>query len=140
MARTRKRSGGNRDLTFDLDTAESRYRLEPVDETTPEQMFERLWARTLLNRSLERLEAEMKTEGNGERFRRLEPFLTGNPSGVGYREVGTALDMSEGGVKGAVHRMRRRFGRILREEVAETVSDPAQVDDELRHVFVVLDT
>ena len=140
MADAQKRGGGKTDLAFDLETAESRYRVEPVDEATPEQLFERLWARALLSRSLERLETEMVAEGTGERFRRLEPFLTGNPVGTAYREVGAELEMSEGAVKGAVHRMRRRFGQILRDEVAQTVSDPAHVDDELRHVFAVLDT
>ena len=139
-ARAQKRGGGKSDLALDFDTAESRYRLEPVDETTPEQSFERRWARGLLNRALQRLESETKAEGAGERFRRLEPFLTGKPAGTAYREVGAELGLSEGAVKGAVHRMRRRYGRILRDEIAQTVRDPDQVDDELRHVFAVLDT
>jgi RNA polymerase sigma-70 factor (ECF subfamily) len=139
MAKAEKRGGGRADLSFDLDTAESRYRLEPVDEITPERSFEKLWARALLGRSLERLEAEMVEEGTAERFRRLEPFLTGKTDGIAYREVGAELGMNEGAVKGAVLRMRRRFGRILRDEVSQTVADPEQVDDELRHVFTVLD-
>jgi len=139
-ARAQKRGGGKSDLSFDLDSAESRYRLDPVDASTPEQNFERAWARTMLNTSLESLAAEMQAQGAGARFRRLEPFLTGKPDAESYREIGEELGMSEGAVKGAVHRMRRRFGRLLHEEVAQTVSDPGLVDDELRHLFAVLDT
>jgi len=139
-ARAQKRGGGKSDLPLDLDTAESRYRLEPVDATTPEQNFERAWARTLLDRSLERLAGEMEAEGAGTRFRRLEPFLTGRADGASYSEIGGELGMAEGAVKGAVHRMRRRFGQVLRDEVAQTVGDAGQVEDELRHLFAVLDT
>jgi len=79
-------------------------------------------------------------QGASERFRRLEPFLTGRPDGPSYREIGADLGMAEGAVKGAVHRMRRRFGRLLREEVAQTLGDSEQLEDELRHLFAVLDT
>jgi RNA polymerase sigma-70 factor (ECF subfamily) len=137
-ARAQKRGGGKRNLALDFDGAESRYKLEPVDEATPEQSFERRWARALLDQALERLETETKAEGSGERFRQLEQFLTGKPAAA-YREVGAELGLSEGAVKGAVHRMRRRYGRILRDEISQTVRDPDRVDDELRHVFVVLD-
>ncbi len=139
-ARAQKRGGGQPDLSFDLDTAESRYRFEPVETCTPEQNFERAWARNLLERSLDRLAAEMEAEGAGERFRRLEALLTDKPDGATYREIGRGLGISEGAVKGAVHRMRRRFGRVLRDEVAQTVGDPEHVEDELRHLFAVLDT
>ncbi len=139
-ARAQKRGGGKSDLSFDFDTAESQYRLEPVDTRTPEQSFERAWARTLLYRSLDRFAAEMEAEGTGARFRRLEPFLTETPDGASYCEIGRELGISEGAVKGAVHRMRRRFGRVLRDEVAQTVGDPEHVEDELRHLFAVLDT
>jgi RNA polymerase sigma-70 factor (ECF subfamily) len=138
-ARAQKRGGGKSHLSFEFDTAESRYLLEPADESTPELNFERTWARTMLERSLDRLAAEMEAQGASERFRRLEPFLTGRPEGSSYREIGAELDMGEGAVKGAVHRMRQRFGRLLREEVAQTVSDSGQLDDELRHLFAVLD-
>lgn len=139
-ARAQKRGGGKPDLSIDLDTAESRYRFEPVETCTPEQSFERTWAHTLLGRSLDRLAAEMEAEGAGARYRQLEAFLTGGSDEASYREIGRELRMSEGAVKGAVHRMRRRFGRVLRDEVAQTVGDAEQVEDELRHLFAVLDT
>ena len=81
LAHAQKRGAGAPELALDVEMAESRFRLEAVDEVTPEQSFERLWARTLLHRSLERLEAEMNREGSGERFRRLGPSLTGRPVG-----------------------------------------------------------
>jgi DNA-directed RNA polymerase specialized sigma24 family protein len=139
-ARAQKRGGGKPDLSFDLDTAESRYRLEPVEASTPEQSFERAWARTLLARSLDRLATEMEAEGAGPRYRRLEALLTEGSDDASYGEIGRDLNMSEGAVKGAVHRMRRRFGRILRDEVAHTLGDPEHVEDELRHLFAVLDS
>ena len=139
-ARAQKRGAGKPNLPFEFNTAESRYRLEPVDASTPELHFERTWARTMLERSLDRLAAEMETKGASERFRRLEPFLTGRPDGPSYREIGADLGMAEGAVKGAVHRLRQRFGRLLREEVAQTLGDSEQLEDELRHLFAVLDT
>ena len=139
-ARAQKRGGGRSDLSLDLDTGESRYRLEPVETCTPEQSFERAWARALLDRSLDRLAAEMDAEGTSPRYRRLEAFLTEQPDGASYREIGRELGLTEGAVKGAVHRMRRRFGRVLRDEVAQTVGDAEHVEDELRHLFAVLDT
>jgi RNA polymerase sigma-70 factor (ECF subfamily) len=138
-SRALKRGGGRALLRIDPDAAESRYLSEPVDATTPEQSFEMLWARTMLARSFERLEGEMNAEGSSDRFRHLQPFLTGNLVGAAYRQAGQRLGLSEGAIKSAIYRLRRRFGQILRDEVAETVCDPDQVDDELRHLFAVLD-
>jgi len=138
-ARALKRGGGRANLCVDADAAESRYRLEPVDATTPEQSFERLWARTMLARSFERIEGEMRDEGTFDRFRNLQPFLTGKAGDDAYRRVGRELGLSVGAVKSAVYRLRRRFGQVLRDEVAHTVRDPRQVDDELRHLFAALD-
>jgi RNA polymerase sigma-70 factor (ECF subfamily) len=139
-ARAQKRGGGKRVLGLDFDNAESQYTLEPSRESTPETSFEKRWARMLLTRALARLEAEMRATQDGERFRHLEPFLTGRPDGAAHDRAASALGMTVPSVRVAVHRMRRRFGRLLREDVAETVSDPAEVDDELRHIFAVLDT
>jgi len=94
----------------------------------------------LLDRSLDRLAAEMEAEGVGARYKRLEALLTEGSDDASYREIGRELGISEGAVKSAVHRMRRRFGRVLRDEVSQTVGDPEQVEDELRHLFAVLDT
>lgn len=136
--RARKRGAGEPTVPFDLEEAESRIREMQVDADSPDLAFERHWARTLLGRTLELLGAEMRAEGDEERFRALSPFLTGNEGEMPYREVAARLRISEAAVKVAVHRLRRRFGALLRREILQTVPDEGAVDDELRHVLRVL--
>jgi RNA polymerase sigma-70 factor (ECF subfamily) len=138
-AETQKRGGGKPALALDFDSAEAQYLLEPNHTSTPETSFERRWARLLLSTALSRLEAEMRDARSGERFRALEPFLTGRPDRTAYEKAASELGMPASSVRVAVHRMRRRFGTLLREHVAETLSHPNEVDDELRHIFAVLD-
>lgn len=133
-----KRGGGKTPLSLDVDTAEYRYRPQPADGETPEKIFEKRWALTVLDQTLDRLEDEMRRSGNVERFRRLRPFLTSEGGGAHYRQVAQQLEISEAAVKVAIHRLRRRFGELLREEVAQTVSDPDSVDGELRFLFAVM--
>jgi RNA polymerase sigma-70 factor (ECF subfamily) len=125
-------------MGFDFEDGESRYTAEPAHCETPEKLFEKRWARTMLNRSMDRLRAEMRDDDSGERFKWLSPFLTETTKGMTYKEVGDRLNMTEGAVKGAVHRMRKRFGRLLREEVAHTVADPDDVEKEIRYLFTVM--
>lgn len=127
----KKRGGGARDLSLETEEAERGYRALAVDDTTPEAVFERRWAQTVVARALDRLRREHEDRGGGDRFRRLSPFLVEGGEG-GYREVAEALGTTEGAVKTSVHRMRQRFGALLRAEVAETVRDEADVEDELR--------
>lgn len=134
-----KRGGTTPTLSLDFETAEGRYHIEPADEETPEQLFDRGWAVTQLERVLERLRHEMVGAGNAERFDALHGFLTGAAAGTPYREAGETLDLSEGAVKVAVHRLRQRFGEILREEVGRTLIDPGEVDDEIRHLFAAFE-
>ena len=94
---------------------------------------------TPFERVLERLREEMQDAKGRERFRRLEPFLTGVPKGTPYSKMADELEMTESAVKVALHRMRRRFGTLLREEVGETVEAPADVDAEIRYLFHKLD-
>ena len=119
-------------LSLDFDDGERRYRLEPADDHTPEDLFERRWALTLLDRALERLAARERARGTAEaeRFEALRPMLTGGPSQP-YREIGEQLGLSETAVKVAVHRLRARYRDALRAEIADTVTDPAFVDDEI---------
>ena len=136
--RTQKRGGDQPTLDLDYVQAESDYKVEPADEHTPETAFEQRWARTMVAQVLERLRGQMSGATGRDGFRRLEPFLTGQPAGGQYKQVAVELEMSESAVKVALHRMRRRFGELLREEVARTVNDPGEVDKEIRHLFDVL--
>jgi RNA polymerase sigma factor (sigma-70 family) len=133
-----KRGGRTTVIPLEFENAEGRYSREPPDEETPETVYERRWALTLLERTLVRLRGEFTTAGKGRLFARLEGHLTGEQETLPYAELGAELGMSEGAVKVAVHRLRRRFGALLREEIAETVSDPAQVEDEIRELFRAL--
>ena len=137
-ARALKRGGGRVPFSLAMDAAEERYRFEPIDTITPERLFERNWAKTVVERAMTRLEAEIAQTGDLPRFRRLRSYLMGDTSGS-HRDVGEELGMTETAVGVAVHRMRRQFGRHLRDEIGETVADPSDVDPEIRHLLAVLD-
>lgn len=136
--RAQKRTPRDGLLSLDTDTAERRLRVGPIESETPEIAFERHWARTLLSRTLERLESEMVRDGQGDRYARLAGFLTGTTRTAPYREVASALGLTESAVKVAVLRMRKRYGALLRAEIARTVAEDHRVDDELRHVLGIL--
>ena len=127
-------------LDADLGTAEQRYRLEPRTDLTPEKIFERAWAMAVLARVEEQLRAEDTRDGKGDRFDRLKVFLTGDASEVGYRALASELGTTEGALKVAIHRLRRRFRDLLREEISHTVADGTEVGDELRHLLTALRT
>lgn len=134
-----KRGGGRPLLTLDFREAESRWQDEPVEASTPETLFERRWAHTLLTRALTRLRGEMGATAEGAaRFHRLQPFLTDQSPRERYAEVAAALGMSESAVKKAVQRLRLRFGDLLRAEVSQTVHEPQEIEDEIRHLFTIL--
>ncbi len=133
-----KRGGGKARLSLDFETAEATYGRSLSEQETPETIFERQWALTLLGTVLERLGDEMVRAGNEERFALLKPYLTGGGAHPSYKRVAKELDLSETAVKVAVHRMRRRFGSLLREEVAQTVAPPEDVEPEIRSLFAAL--
>ncbi|HEV2454864.1 MAG TPA: sigma-70 family RNA polymerase sigma factor, partial [Verrucomicrobiae bacterium] len=137
-AHAQKRGGGAKLLPLQLDTAETRYGAEPADNTTPEQNYERRWALALLEVVIRRLADEYKQEGRGELFAELNPCLVGDRSAQPYAELGVKLGVSEGTVKSAVHRMRQRYRQLLHDEIANTVAEPGEVDEELRHLFNIL--
>ena len=130
--RALKRGGGQVVLSLDAATAEERLRLEPVDRLTPETVFERQWAAAVLSRCLERLRREQAAGAGEGRFERLKAFLSGDGADVGYSTLARELGLKEGAARSAVHRLRRRFAAVLREEILETVSDPREVDAEIR--------
>ena len=137
-ARTWKRGGRTHTISFDSQEVEGRYRHEPVDRLTPEEIFERRWALTVLESALARLRTEQAEAGRGAEFERLEGFLTGQEARASYGEVAAELRTSEGAIKTTVHRLRQRFGQLLRGEIAETVAGPEEVDDEVKYLLGVI--
>jgi RNA polymerase sigma-70 factor (ECF subfamily) len=137
-ARAAKRGGGCSILSLDFQSAAERYRLEPADTLTPERLFERRWALTLLDQTLERLGQEYSRAGKGELFERLKATLVGAPGKVSHAAVAEAVGMTEVAVKKAAERLRKRYRAILRELIAATVEGPAEIDDEIQTLFAVL--
>ena len=118
-------------------TAERTYGLEPADSATPETLFERNWAQTVLGHVLERLDRDAPRGGGAQRAARLRPFLTGDQPPGAYAEIAREWGVSDSAVRVAVHRLRKRFAALLREEVERTVADDADVDDEVRHLLAL---
>ncbi len=133
-----KRAGERSLISLDFDDGERRYRLEPSHDETPDRIFERQWALTLLDQPLAKLRAEFDATGKTELFDRLKMFLGGRPSTVPYRELARQLKMSEGALKVAIHRMRRRYRALLREEIQQTIGAAEDVDEELLQLFHAL--
>ncbi len=137
-ANAQKRGGGRAVLSLDVEEAERRYRLEPVGERSPEKIFEHRWAMALLDQVLARLGQEFADAGKGELFERLQGFLVAGTGDKTFAQLARGVGMTEEAVKKAAQRMRRRYHQLFREEIAQTVADPAEVDEELRHLCTVL--
>jgi len=133
-----KRGGGMTVLSWDGSWAEARYRREAVCELTPERLFERSWAFTLLQRVLDRVKAELAAEGRSLLFTSIKDRLIGDPEADSYAELARQVGASESAIKKTVQRLRHRYGQILRHEVAHTVSSPSEIEDELRHLLTVV--
>jgi RNA polymerase sigma-70 factor (ECF subfamily) len=136
--RAKKRGGGRKMLTLDFESGERRYRLEPAHQVTAEKIYEQRWALTLLDRVFARLRDEYDHAGKRQAFDRLKDFLTGETASMTCREAAAELGMSEGAIKVAIHRLRRRYRDLVREEVAQTVAGPEDVDEELRQLFAAI--
>jgi RNA polymerase sigma-70 factor (ECF subfamily) len=132
--RAMKRGGGVPPLPLAFDDAEGRYQFEPVDETTPETLYERRWALTVLERVIATVQARWQRAGRGAEFDVLKASLLGEGPPGGYAAAAAKLGTSEGAVKVAIHRLRKAFRAELREAIAETVSDAADVDEELKYL------
>lgn len=128
--RAARRGGGRRTISLDAATAESRYALEPACDLAPERFYERRWALTVLQTALETVRHEYASDGRGDLFEQLKGSI-GGEGGRPYRELSETLGISEGAVKVAVHRLRRRYGLAVRREIERTVRDPADIDAEL---------
>lgn len=133
-----KRGQGRRQLSFSLEDGEERYRLEPPDMATPESIFERRWAMTLLHKAVEAVRDAYIQGGKLDLFDRLKPYLGGDTQAVPYRQLAEQLGTTEGAVRVAVHRIRQRCRESLRREIAHTVTLEEEIDEELRYLFAVL--
>jgi RNA polymerase sigma-70 factor (ECF subfamily) len=136
---TLRRRGARPTISIDTVDAEGRYAREFADELTPERIFDRSWALTLLARVFNQLSREYEDAGRTETFDALHVFLTEGTRAVSHASIAQRLGMTEGAVRVAVHRLRRRYGDILRREIAATLDDPSQIDDEIQGLFNALE-
>lgn len=137
-ARAVKRGGGRPQLSLEFESAESRYSLQPAHGQTAEVIFDREWALTMLDCVRSRLASEHADDDRRDQYEQLHIYLTGEATSLSYREAGERLSMTEGAVKVAVHRLRRRFRELLREQIAQTVATEAEIDDEIGALFQAL--
>ena len=137
--RAHKRGGNMARLSIDDAEAERRYAGELSTDASPEKVFERQWARELIARALAALESEWNRAGRGALFARLKPFLTGDANEAKQSEIAMELALSENAVRIALHRSRKRYGELIRMEIADTVVDPDDVDRELGDLFGALE-
>jgi len=136
---SQKRGGGVLPLSFDFVTGESNYGREPWHTETPERIFQRKWARTLLERVMGNLSNEFLAEGKLELFNRIKGYLTGD-GGLKYTELGAELNLTESGVKSVIRRMRQRYRDLLRAEVISTVAGHSEVEEELQFLLRAIGT
>jgi RNA polymerase sigma factor (sigma-70 family) len=135
---TTKRGEGRALVPLDELVARERADLEPADNLTADRIYERRWALTLLDQVLTRLESEYRSAGNAKLFDCLKEFLSDEPGRRSQAEVAAERGMTENAVKQALHRLRQRYRQLLRDEIAQTVAVPGDVEDELRHFISVL--
>jgi len=137
-ARAQKRGGDKKVFSLDFDSAASRYDQASAHDLSPEKLFERSWALTVLSRAMDRLKAESAVSDKQPLFDHLKVYLTAEKNAVPHKDVAAKLNMTEGAVKVAVHRLRRRYRELVRDEIAQTVTTKAQVDEEIRDLFAAL--
>lgn len=137
-ARAKKRGGGCQILSLDWAAAEERFDLEPADDSAPDKLFEKHWALALLGEVLHRLECEYQQEGKVDLFAELKQTLTGSRESQPYAELVAKLGMNESAVKVAVHRLRKRYRELIREEIAGTLDASQDIEEEMRCLFSAL--
>jgi RNA polymerase sigma factor (sigma-70 family) len=137
-ANRQKRGGGVAPLSLDWQDADTRYQINPADNISPDKLFDRAWAMTVLERVITRLREEHTADGKAAMYSQLERFLMMGKDAISYDAVATSLGMTDGAVRVAVHRMRRRYRELLREEITQTLSDPALAEEEMQALFSAL--
>ena len=135
MENAQKRGGGQIPISIEEELAENRFQNEPSHDLTPEKLFDRGWAVTMLNDAKSRLEREFTDQGKPEIFAEVSDFLSSAPPPGAYTEIAERLKLKEDNVRAIVSRMRKRFKAILREQVHATVSSEEEVDGEIRHLL-----
>ena len=134
-ARRQKRGGGVALLPLDWQDGDTRYQISIADHLSPDKLYDRAWAVTLLERVITRLRDESGAEGKSALFEHLKSFLMVGKGSIPYAQAATALGLTEGAARVAVHRLRARYRALLREEITQTLSDPAQADEEMQALF-----
>jgi RNA polymerase sigma factor (sigma-70 family) len=137
-AHRQKRGGDVSIVSIDTALGENRYAAEPVDAADPEKLYEKRWATTLLELTLDRLHKDYEATGRVQLFEELKVFVWGERSDCSYADIAQHLGLTEGAVKVAVHRLRHRFRELLRAQIAHTVADEGELDEELRHLIAVI--
>jgi DNA-directed RNA polymerase specialized sigma24 family protein len=137
-AHRQKRGGGHSHFSLDEKDAEKRYLIEPGHALTPDKVFDRRWATTLLDQAMAKLRDECIADGKGDLFRKVQYLLPGEKGNASYAGIAAELNTSEAAIKMAVHRLRRRYGELVRAEIAQTVATPEEAKVELHYLFAVL--
>ena len=137
-ANRQKRGGGLKPLSLDWQDAEMRYQINPADDLSPDKLYDRAWALIVLERVITRLRDESGADGKAGQYEQLKTFLMMGKSEIPYPQAAAALKMSEGAVRVAVHRLRRRYRELLREEITQTLANPAQAGEEMQALFSAL--
>jgi RNA polymerase sigma-70 factor (ECF subfamily) len=137
-ASRQKRGGGVTPLSLDWQDAETRYQINPAHDLSPDKLYDRAWAVIVLERVITRLRDENGADGKAGLYEQLKPFLMVGKSEIPYVRAAAELKMTEGAVRVAVHRLRRRYRELLREEITQTLANPAQADEEMQALFSAL--
>src|SRR3569833_1132155 len=137
-ANRQKRGGGELPLSLNWQDADTRYQINPADNISPDKLFDRARAMTVLERVIIRLRTENSSAGKATMYAQLERYLMVGKDAIAYNVAATTLQMSEGAVRVAVHRLRRRYRELLRDEIAQTLADPTLADEEMQALFSAL--
>lgn len=137
-ASRQKRGGGIQPLSLDWQDADTRYQINPADDLSPDKLYDRAWALVVLEHVITRLRDEQHAEGKAGWYETLKPFLMMGKSEIPYARAAAELKTTEGAVRVAVHRLRRRYRELLRAEITQTLANPAQADEEMQALFSAL--